>query len=374
MFVRNEILAACLSAVAICGGCTLPTSFSPSASTAPPSHPAGHPVTSSATFQNSFPGLPGFPSNTTTPAIDIVGANSPSTAAASTAPATQPLMNPWGAVPGVAGTATMSPGGQGLAHALLDSTDLLTEGFRLKPHVVHAVDPVRLDSRPANAAAVASDLHFHAGRVFEGKNSLASAAGHYRDALSRNPNDVPVLLSYARVQDRMGNYAEAEASYYRVLALNPLEASAHNGLGLCFARQAKWDVAMQAIQEAIRLQPENSLYRNNLALILLDVGRVDEAFGQLAAVHGEAGAYYNLGYLLFERQRHEEAQWHFARALELNPHLEQARQMLAEVTVPPSGASGAPPSYAQALPKPDMSRLPQSAGRFSPSSFGNPVR
>jgi Tfp pilus assembly protein PilF len=233
-----------------------------------------------------------------------------------------------------------------VAASLRNTRNSISSALTIQPRVTPASDPTRLDSRPANANLVSADLHYHAARVYEATNSLESATAHYRDALIRSPNDPKLVLSYSRVQDRAGNFQEAEAGYRRAIALAPNDAKAFNDLAMCHNRQGKWDSAIGNLQHAIQLDPANPLYRNNLALVLVDAGRSAEALPQLVAVHGEAAAHYNLGYMLLDRKLTAEAEQHFTRALELNPQLTQARQML-EFMQFGNGAEQAPPETAR---------------------------
>jgi tetratricopeptide (TPR) repeat protein len=93
----------------------------------------------------------------------------------------------------------------------------------------------------------------------------------------------------------------------------------------------------------VELQPLNKLYRNNLATALVELGRADKAFQHLMAVHGEAVAHYNLGFLLWKAKKPEEARQQFLAALAVDPSLTPARKVLAQFSGAPSdGALGHP--------------------------------
>ena len=106
----------------------------------------------------------------------------------------------------------------------------------------------------------------------------------------------------------------------------PQQASVHNNLGLCYARQNRLDEAVAALGHAIRLDAKNPLYRNNIAAVLVDQGRVNEAFLHLRAVHGDAAAYYNLGYLLNKKGQPQAALQDFRLALQADPSMDAARR------------------------------------------------
>ena len=49
------------------------------------------------------------------------------------------------------------------------------------------------------------------------------------------------------------------------------------GLGLCLHRQGKLNESVTVLREAVRLQPDRKLYRNNLATVLVEAGQLDDA-------------------------------------------------------------------------------------------------
>ena len=58
--------------------------------------------------------------------------------------------------------------------------------------------------------------------------------------------------------------------------------------------------------KAVELQPDRELYRNNIATVLVEVGRSDEAVRQIAAVYGEPIAHYNVGVLLQQQGKRQD--------------------------------------------------------------------
>ena len=132
-----------------------------------------------------------------------------------------------------------------------------------------------------------------------------------------------------------------------------------NDLGLCYARSGQTDLALTALQKAVELNPNSTLYRNNMAAVLVEANRSAEAVPLLAQAYGTAVAYYNVGYLLHQRGADHAAVEHFVAALEANPSLTPARSMLNQLA-PQLGERPARPS------SPDPSRLPSAA--VSPTS------
>src|SRR6185295_3022232 len=102
----------------------------------------------------------------------------------------------------------------------------------------------------------------------------------------------------AQLEDRQGNLPVAEGLYQQAVAANPQNAAALNDLGLCLAREGKLEASLQQIEQAIQLQPDKTLFRNNAATVLVEMRQDQRALAHLAVVHNQADANYNLGQLL----------------------------------------------------------------------------
>ena len=66
---------------------------------------------------------------------------------------------------------------------------------------------------------------------------------------------------------------------------------------------AKLSEAAKTLEKAVELEPHKKLYRDNLAAVLVDQGKTNEALAQLVEAHGEAVGNYNLAYLLVQKAR-----------------------------------------------------------------------
>ena len=211
--------------------------------------------------------------------------------------------------------------------------------------MVPAADPLSLASQPQHVGA---DLHFSAAQVYESQGNLVAAMTYYQKALQVDPNDYQTLLSCGRLHDRQGEFRQAEAYYQRAIASQPGNPSAWNDLGMCYARNGDPESALTALGNAAAAQPLDPLYRNNLAAVLVDLQRYDEALRHLAAVHAASVAHYNLGFLLAERHQTARARQEFAAALQFDPNMIGARNMLARLDgqIPPAQPQ-MPPFVAQ---------------------------
>jgi len=250
-------------------------------------------------------------------------------------------------------SASVSPPAVGPAAASLQKTiSGLADPLRFAPRVIPASDPVSLASQPQH---VGPDLHFHAAQVYESQGNLGAALTYYQKALQVDANDYATLLACGRLHDRQGEFRQAATYYRRAIAAQPGKPAAWNDLGMCCARNGDSQAALTALENAAAAQPLDPLYRNNLAAVLADQQRYEEAFRQLAAVHTQSAAYYNLGCLLVERQQPGLARQHFAAALQFDPHMMTARDMLARLeALAPNPTQTTVPTIAGVVPRGPM--------------------
>ena len=189
---------------------------------------------------------------------------------------------------------------------------------------------------PPNAA-----LYVSLAKLQERSNNTAAAVEEYNKALDADPKDLPALLGLARLYDRQGRYDEAIKLYRTAVELHPENAAVMNDYGLCLARSSKIKDSAVALRRAVALDPEKVLYRNNLATVLVELGRDDEAYETLVTAHGEAIAHYNVGYLLNKKDAPESkaaAYEHFQAAAQLKPGFKEAQQWV-DLLKPTAGAA-----------------------------------
>lgn len=130
-------------------------------------------------------------------------------------------------------------------------------------------------------------------------------------------------LARAMHLHRQGNTPEAIKLYEKVTQTSPRHAAALNLLGLAYFQNNQPALAVQPLQRALALAPDLPAGRYNLGRILHELKRYDEARQQYEAALTrspvDAEIHSNLGVSLRALDRHEEAIVHFHRAIELRP-------------------------------------------------------
>lgn len=237
------------------------------------------------------------------------------------------------------------------------------DSLTIKSKVTPAADPVSLASQPKQVPA---EFYTQAAWCAEQQGNPTAAVRQYEKALEVSPRDLATLISYARFLDRSGRTDEALRIYQRAQAAAPNTAMVWNDLGLFHARRSQWQPALAALNQAVALQPNQLRYRNNLAAVLVQTDRPEQAVRELEKVHPPAVARYNVSCVLCQLHNDGAAADYAAQAVRIDPSLSAAQTLLAKLQ-PPAAISADGTSQPAPSPLPadrvaaQPRRLPASA-------------
>ena len=193
-------------------------------------------------------------------------------------------------------------------------------------------DPTSLSNLPDS---LGPEIWVTNGQLYESQSKYAKAQENYTKALTIEPTNQAALLSMARLHVRQQQYAEAEQMFVKALAGNP-QADVYNELASILQKQGRMAEAQSAVQQAIAAEPSSQRFRNNLAGMLVASGRSDEAVQQLSQVFPPAIASYNVAYLHFANQDLAGAQQYLQAALQADPNLKEARDLMDKINGSPT--------------------------------------
>ena len=216
------------------------------------------------------------------------------------------------------------------------------------------------------------ELYVAMGRLKEQEGKTAEAEGYFKKALSMDPKNLNAHLAYALFFENQKRYQEAVDTYQKTIKLYPNDASVYNNLGLCHERKNKHEDAVNALGRAVQLDPRNALYRNNLAAVYIEQGRTSEAYNILREVHGDAAAYYNVGYLLQKKGQTDAAIHHFAQALRIDPTMAPAQRWLSYLQGQTSTTMNMPTSSASSSRVARLNNYPYASEKANESSVPYP--
>jgi tetratricopeptide (TPR) repeat protein len=151
-------------------------------------------------------------------------------------------------------------------------------------------------------------------------HDLAGAEATARKLLASNPGDVRGLHVLSLVQQERGDTKAAEGTLRELLAKDPENANALNSLGYMLAeRGERLDEAVQFLQRALKIEPDNPSYLDSLGWAYFQQGRLELADPPLTEAASKlldsSVVQDHLGDLRFRQQRFTDAASAWERAL-----------------------------------------------------------
>lgn len=119
--------------------------------------------------------------------------------------------------------------------------------------------------------------------------------------------------------DRLGWHRMAADAYERALASSPKDYVALTNLGYSLYLADDYKGALKRLKQAAKLAPNEPVIFNNLGVVNARLGRLDDAFKNLAKGSGEYEAHLKLAGILEDQRRDQDAVKHYEAALRLQP-------------------------------------------------------
>lgn len=168
-----------------------------------------------------------------------------------------------------------------------------------------------------------------------GQNQLLPAKDVLRLICKSSPSDIAAWLILGQVEGQAGEYVSAESCFRKAVALAPVNAEAHYGLGCSLMAQRKIADAATSFRSAISIKPGYTEALNDLGYALQSSGKLDEAVDaysrSLSLKPQQFPTQYNLGLILKDQGKHADAEMHFRSALLINSQSAEAENSLGFV-------------------------------------------
>ena len=129
-----------------------------------------------------------------------------------------------------------------------------------------------------------AQLHFSTGVVCETLGDFHAALEHYDHALKLDPRSFAALQNRGIVLTRLGRIDEAVESNRRLVSGCPDQVDSHYNLAESCLAARRYDEAILAAEQALRIDPGHALSRLDLGLALAAGGRIEEARNELNRV------------------------------------------------------------------------------------------
>lgn len=160
------------------------------------------------------------------------------------------------------------------------------------------------------------------------------ALDRYRELLADNADNVEARLGIARIEYKNGRVHEAEQILKAAARRHPQNLQVWVDMGKIQSDRQQYGAAIQSLQKAVALDDSSQVARFELGLALARGDRLEEARSHLAFAVGESAALYNIGFVLNEAGRTEEALHFFEQTLDSFPNdqtKKSATQMVASL-------------------------------------------
>ena len=185
------------------------------------------------------------------------------------------------------------------------------------------------DRTPALKPSEVADVQLAFARTLERQGDLEKARATYAEVLAKAPSCVDALERLAVLSDRQGQFKESESLYLKALAARPNDANLHCNRGYSLYLQQRWTESERCLRRALELDPSNNRSHNNLGLVLVRLGRGNDALREFRlAGCSESDAQTNLACGLLLAGACAEARGCFEKALAINPADAVARKGL----------------------------------------------
>jgi tetratricopeptide (TPR) repeat protein len=110
---------------------------------------------------------------------------------------------------------------------------------------------------------------------------VACGLGLHALAQTSNPDVIGQYSDQARTALAEGHYAEAERAFEKLRDLEPDLAEVHANLGAIYFQERKFQQAVPALRQALKLKPGLTMAQTLLAISLSEMGRYEEAVAGL---------------------------------------------------------------------------------------------
>ena len=159
-------------------------------------------------------------------------------------------------------------------------------------------------------------------QVLQSAERWSDAEREAADARNRFPDNREILFTQAASLERLERFDEAEAAFLELLEADPDDANAANYLGYLWAdRNIRLEEALELINDAVEIDPENPAYLDSLGWVHFRLGALEEAEYWLRRAiefnDGDGTLLAHLGQVLVESGEVEEGSRYLRLALDL---------------------------------------------------------
>jgi tetratricopeptide (TPR) repeat protein len=182
-----------------------------------------------------------------------------------------------------------------------------------------------------------ASLEGHTNSKFEEQKANASLA-EYTEGAKYHPPSAADLKTVALDYVLLHDYVDADKWLTRSLQWNPKDSDGWYYLGRTKYNENRFEEAISAFEKCLKLEPRNVKAEDNIGLSYAGLGRVQDA---TAAYHSaitwqerdlnqDSGPFTDLGALLLDQNRPQEAVSYLLHAVAISPQESRAHEQLGK--------------------------------------------
>jgi tetratricopeptide (TPR) repeat protein len=179
----------------------------------------------------------------------------------------------------------------------------------------------------------AADVWFRLAGIYLSQNKSQQALASYRSGLAVNPGNLPANKNYAQLLVRAGDFGAAVRPLQRVTRSEPGNMQSQLALIEAYLKTGRSDDAAARIEELLTLSTSQD--QLELTRILIRMKHFERAQGVLEGLVKSninlAEAHGQLGLLLMQKERFQDAAWELGQAARIEPESARYSIGVAEV-------------------------------------------
>lgn len=194
---------------------------------------------------------------------------------------------------------------------------------------------------------------------------LGEARRLYNEILQREPQHLDALIGLAQMYQVTGENEKLRDIEARMRERHGNNAKVWAWIAVRQGQAREWDNAAESYHQAVKLDPDNRLYRMHLGFTLARAGRYDEGYAWLSRCKREHEARHDLALMMMYNGHHDKARQQLEYAIQIEPNYKLAVNQLAALE-----AGNTTPM----LPMPALDNPIRSAGHNEPVRPAVPTR
>jgi len=183
-----------------------------------------------------------------------------------------------------------------------------------------------------------ADAHFLLGLILFKQGKPTESLSEYTEGAKHHDPGAPDLKIVALDYVLLADYASADHWLTRSLERNPKDSEAWYYLGRTKYNENRFEEALAAFKECLKLDPKNVKAEDNLGLSHQALGHTAEALTafrnaivwQAQLLRKNSGPFIDMGILLLEQNKVEEAVAYLSEAVEISPEESRAHEQLGK--------------------------------------------